>query len=129
MQKLLIRVADFIPVYPWEIDGLSISSGATCKKLILVDRLLCEPGYFDIGNGDGLKDSLTAIILSEFESTLWLIPWLGKAGLINVTRFYTELDEIMRTFTSSCEVIRCSASINMPSQEYIERMTYVVTGK
>ena len=125
----LINVADLIPMYPWELPRLKISEGVRCRRLIFVERSL---GIDDVFNsGDALKstNSLASVILSEHESTLWVIPWLAKAGMIDVSSFYASLNKIMGKFAESCAVTHYTVPISMDSAQYIERMIGVVDEK
>lgn len=126
---LLINVADLIPMYPWELPRLKISEGVRCRRLIFVERSLGIDDIFD--SGDALKSTnpLVSVILSEHESTLWVIPWLAKAGMIDLSSFYASLNKIIGKFAKSCAVTHCTIPISMNSAQYIERMIGIVDEK
>ena len=73
-------------------------------------------------NNDDSVGLLVSIILSEFKTTQWLLPWLGKADLINLGSFYKQVFNIYETFVENTDVLALDASIKIDSDEYIKEM-------
>ncbi len=121
---LLINTAELIPVYPWKLPNLKISKEVGCHRVILIERNQSQDTIFkdiDLSNKN-LVDSLVSIILSEFHTSLWVLPWLAKADLIDLSNFYKELYSTYEVFANNTNVISIDASININSERYIKEM-------